>query len=63
LLHYVVRSGSLVTGGGTNKGFNNNILLTPMKRWVDGASASRAELAGARGRRRLSRRRRRFEKR
>jgi len=32
LLHYVVRSGSLVTGGGTNKGFNNNILLTPMKR-------------------------------
>ncbi len=29
LLHYVVRAGSLVTGGGTDKGFRNNILLTP----------------------------------
>jgi hypothetical protein len=29
-LHYVVRSGSLVTGGGTDKGFDNHILLTPI---------------------------------
>ncbi|MES2524261.1 MAG: hypothetical protein V4617_16305 [Gemmatimonadota bacterium] len=32
LLHYVVRSGSLVTGGGIDKGYSNNIMLTPMKR-------------------------------
>jgi hypothetical protein len=32
LLHYVVRSGSLVTGGGRDKGYNNNIQLTPLKR-------------------------------
>ena len=32
LLHYVVRSGSLITGGGTDKGYNNHIQLTPLKR-------------------------------
>ena len=31
LFHYVVRAGSLVTGGGTDKGFRNNILLTPKR--------------------------------
>jgi hypothetical protein len=31
-LHLVVRAGSLVTGGGTDKGYNNHIQLTPLKR-------------------------------
>jgi hypothetical protein len=31
-LHYVVRAGSLLTGAGTDKGFDNHILLTPVGR-------------------------------
>jgi hypothetical protein len=30
-LHYVVHSGSLATGGGVDKGYNNNIQLTPLR--------------------------------